>query len=325
MTTSVSIGGTEKPGWQGVFAILCTPFTTEGGLDLASLEREVQFCLQAGAHGLVALVNASEYWTLSDDERLRVADLTIREVGGAIPVVIGVTAGSAAWSMTFAQHAQDHGADAVIAMPPTGRPVNEVECFRFYESLTSVLNVPLFVQNHDAPLGTRMSAPLVSRIVRELPHADWVKEETVPAGHAISYEIATCGPKLRGVMGGIAGRYLFDEYARGSCGTMPACESVDIHVKVWDHLAGGAPDKARKIFAALLPLLNYEAISQGVYKAILRWRGVIETDYLRTSLGNPLDKYDRHELAIILSGLRHMFEVAPLREELVAAEAGGIV
>ena len=250
MTTVGSGDGASKPSWQGVFAILCTPFTTEGALDLQSLEREIQFCLEARAHGLVSLVNASEYWTLSDDERLRVADFTIKAVARAVPVVIGITSGSAAWSLKFAQHAQDHGADAVIAMPPTGRPVNEVECFRYYETLTSVLRIPLFVQNHDAPLGTRMSAALVSRIVRELPHADWVKEETLPAGHAISFEIAACGPKLRGVMGGMAGRYLFDEYTRGACGTMPACESVDIHVKIWDHLTGGAPDKAREIFSA---------------------------------------------------------------------------
>jgi dihydrodipicolinate synthase/N-acetylneuraminate lyase len=321
MTTTASGDGSRKPTWQGVFAILCTPFTPDGRLDLPSLEREIQFCLEARAHGLVALVNASEYWTLSDDERLRVADLTIRTVAGAVPVVIGVTAGSAAWAVNFAQHAQDHGADGLISMPPMGRPANEAECFHYYEALTSAITIPLYVQNHDAPMGTRMSAALVSRIVRELPHADWVKEETVPAGHAISYEIAHCGPKLRGIMGGMAGRYLFDEYARGACGTMPACESADIHVKIWDHLTGGDPVKARELFRALLPLLNYEAISPGVYKTVLHWRGVIDSDYLRTTGGNPLDEDDRRELAVIMSGVRHLFEVAPLSEQLLPAAA----
>jgi dihydrodipicolinate synthase/N-acetylneuraminate lyase len=323
MTMSASGDGADSSSWQGVFAILCTPFKADGGLDLASLEREIQFCLDARAHGIVALVNASEYWTLSDDERRQVAALTIKRVSGSVPVVIGITAGSAHWAANFAQHAQDNGADAVIAMPPTGRPANELECFRYYEKLTSVLRIPLFVQNHDAPLGTRMSASLVSRIVRELPHADWVKEETVPAGHAISAEIAACGQKLRGIMGGMAGRYLFDEFARGSCGTMPACESVDIHVRIWEHLASGETDKARETFMQLLPLLNYEAISAGIYKTVLQWRGVIDSNYLRTNLGNPLDTYDLRELAIIVRGLRHLLEVAPLREELLDAATEG--
>ena len=167
-----------------------------------------------------------------------------------------------------------------------------------------------------------MSSALVSRIVRELPHADWVKEETIPAGHAITAEIAHCGPKLKGVMGGIAGRYLFDEYARGACGTMPACESVDIHAQIWNQLDGGATDKARETFGRLLPLLNYEAISSGVYKAVLHWRGVIESDFTRTNIANPLDRYDRHELAVILRSLTDLFSLALPREDLMAAEGG---
>jgi dihydrodipicolinate synthase/N-acetylneuraminate lyase len=321
MTVSKAAGADRS--WRGVFAILCTPFTPEGALDLASLEREIDFCLQGGTHGLVALVNASEYWTLSDEERFVVAERTIKQVDRSVPVVIGVTAGSADWAATFARHAQDNGADAVIAMPPSGRPASEVEIFRYYEKLCAALRVPLFVQNHDAPLGTRMSPALVVRIVRELPFADWVKEETVPAGHAMSSEIAGCGPKLKGVMGGIAGRYLFDEHARGACGTMPACESVDIHSRVWTELDGGAPDEARRTFARLLPLLNYEAISSGVYKAVLRWRGVIDSDFTRTNLANPLDAHDRRELAVILGGLRDLFSLAPPRDDLIAADGAG--
>jgi dihydrodipicolinate synthase/N-acetylneuraminate lyase len=320
--TSTVPDDSRQPRWQGVFAILCTPFTSEGHLDLQSLEREIQFCLEARTHGLVALVNASEYWTLSDDERAQVAELTIKQVAGTVPVIIGITSGSADWSVNFARHAQDSGADGVIAMPPTGRPTNELESYRYYEKLSSVLDVPMFIQNHDPPLGTRMSPALVSRIVRELPHADWIKEETLPAGHAISMEIASCGEKLRGVMGGIAGRYLFDEYARGSCGTMPACESADVHVMVWNALTGGDHHKAREYFARLLPLLNYEAISSGVYKAVLRWRGVIESDYVRTNLSNPLDEHDRRELAAILRSLRDLHVVAPVREDLISSDLG---
>jgi dihydrodipicolinate synthase/N-acetylneuraminate lyase len=320
--TSAVPDDSRQPRWQGVFAILCTPFSPEGQLDLRSLEREIEFCLNAQTHGLVALVNASEYWTLSDEERTHVAEVTIKQVGGTVPVIIGVSSGSADWSVNFARHAQDCGADGVMAMPPTGRPTNELESFRYYEKLSSVLDIPMFVQNHDPPLGTRMSPALVSRVVRELPHADWIKEETLPPGHAMSIEIASCGAKLQGIMGGIAGRYLFDEYARGACGTMPACESVDVHVLVWNALTDGDHQKAREYFSRLLPLLNYEAISSGVYKAVLRWRGVIESDYVRTNLANPLDAHDRRELAVILRSLQDLYVVAPLREDLVGSDLG---
>jgi len=313
--------GPSEAAWSGVFAILCTPFRADGQLDLASLRREIGFCLESGVHGLVTLVNASEFWTLSDDERLQIAELVLSEVRGRVPTVIGVTAGSADWAIRFARHAQDAGASAVIAMPPNSHPATPLECFRYYERLTSVLEIPLFIQNHDAPAGTRMSPELVSRIVRELPHADWIKEETVPAGHAISYEIASCGPKLRGVMGGLAGRYVFDEYARGARGTMPACESADIHVSIWNLLASGQEDEARALFARLLPLLNFEAVSAGVYQTVLHWRGIFESDFLRSNLSNPLDASDRRELATIVRGLRDLMVVAPLNPTLTDKEA----
>jgi dihydrodipicolinate synthase/N-acetylneuraminate lyase len=319
---SLSAGASpSEAAWSGVFAILCTPFRPDGQLDPDSLRREIAFCLESGVHGIVALVNASEFWTLSDSERLLVAELVLGEVQDRVPTVIGVTAGSAPWAIRFARHAQDAGASAVIAMPPNSHPAGPEECFRYYEQLTSVLEVPLFIQNHDAPAGTRMSPELVSRIVRELPHADWIKEETVPAGHAISYEIASCGPKLRGVMGGLAGRYVFDEQARGACGIMPACESADIQVGIWNLLVSGQEEAARALFARLLPLLNLEAISAGVYQTVLHWRGIFESDFLRSSLSSPLDAADRRELATVVHGLRDLMTLAPPRAALTTRES----
>ena len=313
--------GPSEAAWSGVFAILCTPFRADGQLDPASLRREIGFCLESGVHGVVALVNASEFWTLADDERLQIAELVLSEVQGRVPTVIGITAGSADWAIRFARHAQDTGASAVMAMPPNSHPTAPPEIFRYYERLTSVLEIPLFIQNHDAPVGTRMSPELVTRIVRELPHADWIKEETVPAGHAISYELASCGPKLAGVMGGLAGRYVFDEYSRGACGTMPACESADIHVGIWNLLASGKEEEARALFARLLPLLNFEAVSAGVYQTVLHWRGIFESDFLRSKLSNPLDASDRRELATIVHSLQDLMTAAPARAERMGKEA----
>ncbi len=61
------IAARARPQMRGVFPVLVTPFDEHGELDLAGLERCVDFCLEAGAHGVVALVNASEFTTLSDD------------------------------------------------------------------------------------------------------------------------------------------------------------------------------------------------------------------------------------------------------------------
>jgi dihydrodipicolinate synthase/N-acetylneuraminate lyase len=297
--------------WRGVFAIPCTPFTETGQLDLDSLKNEVEFCLAAGAHGIVAPVNASEFWTLTDDERRTIAEVIIRTVDGRVPTVIGVTAGSAAAAITFARHAEQAGADAVIAMPPHVRVAPLPVIYDYYRALSEAVQIPIFIQNHDAPAGTRLSPEFISRLVRELDHIEYIKEETIPPTHAITAELELCGPKLKGVMGGMAGRYLLDEYRRGACGTMPACEVTDIHVQVWEALEAGDNRRARDLFTRLLPLLNFEALLPGVYKAVLKRRGIIRSDYLRSHAGSPLDGFDREELEALLADLGDLFRLAP--------------
>jgi 4-hydroxy-tetrahydrodipicolinate synthase len=297
--------------WRGIFTIPCTPFTDTGALDLASLRRELDFCVEAGAHGIVAPVNASEFWTLSDEERKLVAETIVHTVDGRAPTVIGVAGGSTPVAVGFAKHAQEIGADAVIAMPPYVRvaPLNAV--YDYYRALSEAIDIPIFIQNHDAPAGTRLSPEFVAKLVLELEHIEYVKEETIPPTHAIEAEIRLCGPRLKGVMGGIAGRYLMDEYRRGACGTMPACEATDVHVQVWESLESGDEKATRALFQRLLPLLNFEGLLPGVYKAVLKRRGIIASDYLRSHAGNPMDEGDHRELTAIFGDMRDLFRLAP--------------
>lgn len=308
MTTTLS----PRP-WRGVFTIPVTPFTDDGALDLGSLRSEIAFCLAAGAHGVVAPVNASEAWTLTDEERRTVVQTLVTIVDGRVPVVVGVSAGSGPAAVAFARHAEAASADAVIALPPAGPTAPLDAIYASYQALAEAIAIPIFVQNHDAPYGTRLSPDFVARLVNELPNVDWVKEETYPPGHAISAELRLCGPKLKGIMGGVAGRYLLDEYRRGARGTMPACEMTDVHVQVWDALEAGDERKAREVFNRLLPLLNQEALMPGVYKAVLKRRGVIASDYMRHQHGNPLDAHDRREIDAILADMGDLFRLAPPR------------
>jgi 4-hydroxy-tetrahydrodipicolinate synthase len=117
-------------------------------------------------------------------------------------------------------------------------------------------------------------------------------------------------------MGGVAGRYLFDEYRRGARGFMPACEVTDVHVQAWNALDRGDETRARRLFERLLPVLSFEARAGGVCKAVLKRRGVIASDYTRQFSGNPLDRYDRMELDRLLEDLEDLFTLAPLQARL---------
>lgn len=302
--------------FRGVFSIPVTPFRPNGDIDEAALQRCVEFCIEAGAHGLVAPVNASEFIALSDDERCRVAEVVVETAAHRLPVVVGVSGASARHASLFARHARQIGADAVIAMPPYVRKASSDEIVEYFQTVAGTAELPVFIQNYQAPIGTPMSAAFMARLVQEIDGVEYVKEETLPAGHVISEVLELGGRRLRGVMGGMAGRFLPDEYRRGACGTMPACEVTDVHVALWNALEAGEEERARSIYHRLLPLLNMEWLyGAAVYKEVLRRRGVITNAKLRGPGLHTLDAFDHRELDAILADVSQLFATAPLWPE----------
>jgi dihydrodipicolinate synthase/N-acetylneuraminate lyase len=308
---------TTNGTFRGVFAIPVTPFSPDGDLDIASLRRCVDFCVAAGAGGVVAPVNASEFFTLTETERKTVVETVVEQTNGRVPVVAGVSGSSTQVAVEIARHAGQAGADSVMAMPPFVRHPNTDEIVEFYGAVAQAAGVPVWIQDYVGPMGTPMAPPLLARLLREIPGVDYLKEETALAPHVMTQVQALAGDALKGIMGGMAGRYLLDEYARGAVGTMPACEVTDAHVAVWNALEAGEESVARRLFRELLPLLNIEAMySFVVYKEVLYRRGIIACPKTRAPGAPTLDEGSSRELDLILRDL------APLLTAKIPAGAG---
>lgn len=293
--------------WRGIFVIVVTPFTETYELDEASLRQQIRFCIEAGAHGLVGPANASEFTTLSDDERKRWIEIVIDEAGGQIPVIAATTCGHWRPAVDLSQFAQRSGADGIMAMPPHVLHPDAEGCYTYYKALAENLDIPIMIQNYNGPVGTPMSSALIARMCRELPHVEYIKEETLPEPRRISETIAAAGDLCKGVFGGQGGIYFLDEVRRGACGNMPACQATDVHVAIWNKLEAGDEAGARQLFNALLPLINYERLyGVAVYKEVLHRRGVIATTLSRAP-GARLDDEDHAELDAILAEVGSLF------------------
>jgi len=198
-------------------------------------------------------------------------------------------------------------------MPPYVRKAAPDEIVDYFRAVAGAAELPVFIQNYSAPIGTPLSAAFMLRLVREIDGVEYVKEETLPAGHVMSALFAEGESRLRGVMGGMAGRFLLDEFSRGACGTMPACEVTDVHVALWNALEAGELAQARSIYNRLIPLLNIEWLyGAAVYKEVLRRRGVIDGATMRIAGGQTLDQHDHRELDAILADISPLFTTAPL-------------
>lgn len=295
--------------WRGMFVIVVTPFTDSYELDEDSLRREVRFCIDAGAHGLVGPANAGEFATLSDDERRRWIEIVVDEAAGRVPVVAATTSGHTVPAVALSRFAEQAGADGIMAMPPHVLHPDAAGCYAYYAALDAALQIPICIQNFPPPLGTPMSPELLARMCRELRNVMYIKEETLPEPRALGQTVLAAGEACRGVFGGQGGIYLIDEWRRGAVGNMPACQATDVQVDIWNLLEAGDEAGARTLFNRLLPLINYERLyGVAVYKEVLFRRGVFATTHSRQP-GAELDNADRAELDAIMRDVTPLLRI----------------
>ncbi len=293
---------TQAP-WRGIFVIVVTPFDNDLNLDEASLRREVEYCLDAGVQGLVGPANASEFGTLSDAEKETWMQIVLDACGDRVPFIATTSGLHANVAAAFSRWAEGQGADGIMAVPPYLLHPDAAGCYAYYQQLSTAVTIPIVLQNCLGPVGTPMSAVQVGHICRELAMVQYVKEETWPEPRQLSATLEAAGDSCRGVFGGQGGIFLLDEYRRGACGNMPACQIAHQHVRLWNLLEAGREQEARALFNQILPLIAFERLhGVAVYKEVLQRRDVFRTAHCRMPR-YFLDEQDRVELDAILEGI----------------------
>lgn len=282
----------------GVFPIVATPFRPDRSPDVGDLARVVDFIVTAGADGLVFPGVASEFETLAPDERRTLVRAVADAVRGRIPLVVGVSAANADDASRYAAQAREVGAAAVMAVAPPPMRDDAGAQVDYYRRIAAE-RLPIILQNAPPPAGCGFAPERIAELVAAVPGIAYVKEETLPCGQRIT-RLRELLPGIAGVFGGAGGRYITDELARGACGTMPACELADLHVRQFAaHRAGNAAE-VRRLFTRMLPLLNFQAVFRmAMTKEVLRRRGVITATHVRAAGPTP-DAGDRRELDALL-------------------------
>jgi 4-hydroxy-tetrahydrodipicolinate synthase len=279
--------------WRGSFAIPMTPFDERDRIDEDVLRAEIEFCVQAGARGLVTPVMVSEFFYLSEDERRLMIRVPVEQAAGRIPVVANCAAVNTPLAVSYARYAQEVGADAVIAMPPYIHRPDWERIQAYFQAISDAVGIPVWIQNAGL---VALSADQVVTLCSEVERVSWVKEEVSPSTHSIGALIRKDCPAIEGVMGGSGGRYMITERARGSKGVVHACEICDVIQEIWDLLDANQEDAARDLFERALPAIDLEGLMGMAFaKQIMVRRGVFK-DYRMRLTSRPLDEDDLREI-----------------------------
>jgi len=151
----------RREEWSGVFPATLIPFLDDPrySLDEVGLRAYIRrFVGIPGINGVVCNGHTGEIQALFPEERTRVTEVLVDELGDELPVVSGVSAEATLEAIHYAQEAQRVGAKAILLMPPHqwlrfGR--ERETAYRFVRDVADSIDIGVII--HQYPSWTKVS------------------------------------------------------------------------------------------------------------------------------------------------------------------------
>ena len=275
--------------FTGLIPPVVTPFTQDGSVDLAGLDRVIEHLIAGGVNGLFLLGSSGETAYLTDAERDAIIERAITTTAGRVPVLTGAIDTTANRVIEQARRAQALGVDAVVATCPFYAINDAVEIADHFRAIAAAIDVPLFA--YDVPVrlnGVKLGCDLLVQLGREGVLAgvkdssgdDVAFRRLVAANEAAGHPLAL----LTGHECVVDGMLLL-----GSDGVVPGYANVDprSYADIWQVAQRGDWEEARRIQDRICAGFEIvyvpqgrsgDASGMGAFKTAMQAIGIIDTN-----------------------------------------------
>ena len=150
--------------FTGCGTALVTPFQSDGSLDEAVLRVLVRRQIDAGIDFLCPCGTTGESPTLSHREHLRVAEITVEEAGGRVPVVAGAGGYDTSEVIRVIRELQSLRVSGILSVTPYyNRPTQE-GLYRHYRALAESTSLPILIYSVQGRTGVNVEPSTVARL-----------------------------------------------------------------------------------------------------------------------------------------------------------------
>ena len=134
---------------RGLWIAIPTPFDPSGEIDEGTLRKAVDYYIEGlGVDGIFCGGVMGEFWAMTVEERARVHELVVSAAEGRVPIMVHIGHHVYSEAAQLSRHAEQIGADFVIAMNPYFPIKPSDDLIReWYRRLTSESSVPFFLFN----------------------------------------------------------------------------------------------------------------------------------------------------------------------------------
>lgn len=277
---------------RGVVPILDTPFTSDGAVDYDSLARETRTLAAGGCDALALFGYASEFYTLTDEERSEMTDVVVEAAADSdTPVAISVTPNATRAAVAEAEVAADAGADALMVLPSRTRVPSQEGVLEHVEAVANAVDLPVTVQ-YSPEEGVSVTPDAFARLYHDVVNVVGFKIESSPPGPYVSNLLSATNGDAN-VLVGNAGFEMIEAFERGADGVMPASSMFEIYIEIRDRYRAGDLEGAVALHGDLLQMLNLlRQVGIGYEKRILARRGLAETSHCREPVRSPDENHE---------------------------------
>ncbi len=259
----------------GIVTAIVTPIDETNSVDEKSLRHIIDIQLQNEAQSICALGGTGEYVALSVGERKRIIDITVDQVKGKVPVVVGACSPGIYDCIEIGAYAKAAGADAILLITPYGVKGTNDGIIEYFKVFDKAVDMPFIIYNFPPRTGVDLEVSVINTLAEQINNLVGLKESVSDVGKVIDL-LNRVGDKIQILCG--------DEYSMvlqmvlGVDGGVLASPNViaGFWPMLWKLVKDGKVDEAIRIHAQYQPFIKALFIESnpGPLKEAMRLAGL---------------------------------------------------
>lgn len=162
--------------FKGTGVAVVTPFTDEGKVDYAALEKLINHIIDGRINYIVALGTTSEAPVLTSDEKNAVLTRIIEVNNNRVPIVAGVGGNNTQLVADTIQSMDLTGLSGILTVAPYYNKPNQNGLYQHFKTIAMASPIPLILYNVPGRTSSNLSAETSLRLASEFDNVKAIKE-----------------------------------------------------------------------------------------------------------------------------------------------------
>lgn len=169
---------------KGSLVALITPMNQDGSINYEQLHDLIDWHIENGTDGIVAVGTTGESATLPVEEHLVVIEATVKHVNKRVPVIAGTGANNTVEAIALSKAAEQAGADYTLSVVPYYNKPSQEGIYQHFKAIAEASSIPMIIYNVPGRTVVSMSNDTILRLA-EIPNIVGVKEASGNIGKNI--------------------------------------------------------------------------------------------------------------------------------------------